>query len=230
MNVATRELAAQQVALPAAQGSVVTNVACRAVDLALAGVLVVLLIPLFLLVAVAIRLESKGAPVFRQRRIGRDGKAFTVCKFRTMYSGSSNRAHRDYVTRLIRDDDVAANGAGPLYKLQDDDRVTRVGRLLRRTSLDELPQLWNVLRGQMSLVGPRPVIPYEAEHYPPEWHERFAVRPGVTGLWQVSGRSRLTYEQMVDLDRDYVRRRSLWLNVVILARTPLAVARSEDAA
>jgi lipopolysaccharide/colanic/teichoic acid biosynthesis glycosyltransferase len=111
----------------------------------------------------------------------------------------------------------------------DDERVTRVGAVLRRTSLDELPQLWNVLRGEMSLVGPRPPIPYEVEHYPSHWFARFAVKPGVTGLWQVSGRSELTLEEMVRLDVEYARRRSLWLNIRILARTVPAVLSGRGA-
>jgi lipopolysaccharide/colanic/teichoic acid biosynthesis glycosyltransferase len=117
----------------------------------------------------------------------------------------------------------------PRYKMVGDRRMTRFGRVLRRSSLDELPQLWNVLRGEMSLVGPRPPIPYEVEHYPPHWFARFAVKPGVTGLWQVSGRSEVTLEQMVQLDVEYARRRSLWFNVAILLRTVPAVLSGRGA-
>ena len=117
-----------------------------------------------------------------------------------------------------------------MFKLAGDKRVTRVGHLLRRASLDELPQLWNVLRGDMSLVGPRPPIPYEVEHYPPHWFDRFAVKPGMTGLWQVSGRSELGLEEMVALDIEYVARRSLWFNVTILARTVPVVFAGRGAA
>ena len=232
MNVLAREFAHQSVAaLPSQRETTATAIGCRALDLILGLTLMVVLMPLLVAIALAIRLESPGGPIFSQRRLGRGLTLFTVYKFRTMYSGRSSATHREYVTSLIRGDGLAsANGDSGLYKLQRDDRVTRVGTFLRRTSLDELPQLWNVVRGQMSLVGPRPVIPYELEHYPPDWCERFAVRPGLTGLWQVSGRSRLSYEQMVDLDREYVRRRSFWLNVAILARTPLAVAHAKDAA
>jgi lipopolysaccharide/colanic/teichoic acid biosynthesis glycosyltransferase len=152
-------------------------------------------------------------------------------KLRTMTCGGSAETHREYVIDLIHTDRVSSsNGGGSLYKLHDDQRVTRVGRVLRRTSFDELPQLWNVVRGEMSLVGPRPAIPYEVAHYPPAWCERFTVRPGLTGLWQVSGRSRLTYGQMVELDVEYARRRSFWLNIAILARTPSVIVQVKDAA
>jgi lipopolysaccharide/colanic/teichoic acid biosynthesis glycosyltransferase len=145
-----------------------------------------------------------------------------------MQSQASQQQHRDYVLQLIASD--AADEDSDLFKLSADARVTRVGRLLRKSSLDELPQLWNVLLGDMSLVGPRPTIEYEVEKYPPSWFARFAVRPGMTGLWQVSGRSKLTYEQMVQLDIEYARNRSLWLNVKILFRTIPAVLFARGAA
>jgi lipopolysaccharide/colanic/teichoic acid biosynthesis glycosyltransferase len=232
MKTLSPELARQSRAAFRSPGEAMATAAgCRALDLVLGTALLVLLLPLLLLIALAIRLESPGSPVFSQRRFGRRMTGFTVYKFRTMYHDRSSAVHRDYVIGLIRGDRVgSSNDDGGLYKLQRDERVTRIGRFLRRTSLDELPQLWNVVRGQMSLVGPRPVIPYEVEHYPTDWYERFSVRPGLTGLWQVSGRSRLSYEQMVHLDREYVHCRSFWLNVVILARTPLAVAHAKDAA
>lgn len=208
-----------------------TALSCRVLDLMLGAALIVLLLPLFVLIGIAIRWDTIGNVVYRQRRLGRDKAVFTMYKFRTMQCGGSTAPHREYVIGLIRADGAASsNGSSRLYKLHDDARVTRVGRMLRRWSLDELPQLWNVLRGQMSLVGPRPAIPYEVEHYPPGWCDRFTVRPGLTGLWQVSGRSRLTYAQMVDLDLEYARRRSFWLNIVILARTPWVAAHGKDAA
>jgi lipopolysaccharide/colanic/teichoic acid biosynthesis glycosyltransferase len=208
-----------------------TDLCCRALDLVVGTALLVLLLPLLVLIGIAIRLDSPGHVVFSQRRFGRGLAVFTMYKLRTMHCGRSTAPHREYVVGLIHADRASpSNGSGGLYKLQHDERVTRVGRLLRRTSLDELPQLWNVIRGEMSLVGPRPVIPYEVEHYPPDWSERFTVRPGLTGLWQVSGRSRLTYAEMVDLDLEYARRRSFWLNVTILARTPRVIAQGKDAA
>jgi lipopolysaccharide/colanic/teichoic acid biosynthesis glycosyltransferase len=189
---------------------------CRALDLVATIVLLVLLAPLLLAIALVIKLDSPGPMLFRQHRVGRDRKQFLVAKFRTMRHGADHDVHRDYMLALIE-------SGTPAPKLAGDARVTRFGGFLRRTSLDELPQLWNVLRGEMSLVGPRPPIPYEVERYPAHWFERFAVKPGVTGLWQVSGRSEVSLEQMIELDVDYVRRRSVLLNVWILLCTAPAV-------
>ena len=196
-----------------------TDIAIRALDVVLAGTLLALLAPPLLLIALAIRIDSPGFPIFRQRRVGRSLKPFTVHKFRTMRTGAASDVHREFVLALIAGEQPKQDGDGPKFKLRSDARVTRIGRFLRRTSLDELPQLWNVLRGDMSLVGPRPPIPYEVDRYPPHWFGRFAVKPGVTGLWQVSGRSELTLEEMIALDMQYVDQRSLWLNVWILLRT-----------
>ena len=196
--------------------SVALDFACRALDLLATTVLVLLLAPFILLIALVIKLDSPGPVFFRQQRVGRDRRSFLVAKFRTMQHGAHHDVHRDYMLALIE-------SGTPAPKLAGDARVTRFGGFLRRTSLDELPQLWNVLRGDMSLVGPRPPIPYEVEHYPSHWFERFAVKPGVTGLWQVSGRSEVSLEQMIELDVEYVRRRSVLLNVWILLRTAPAV-------
>jgi lipopolysaccharide/colanic/teichoic acid biosynthesis glycosyltransferase len=196
---------------------------CRVLDVTAATVLLLLLAPLMLLIALAVRLESPGPVIFRQRRVGRSLAPFTVNKFRTMRKDVSHDVHKQFVLGLIAGDEPPEGSSGSRYKLVGDARVTRVGRILRRTSLDELPQLWNVVRGDMSLVGPRPPIPYEVEHYPPHWFRRFAVKPGVTGLWQVSGRSQVTLEQMISLDIEYIERRSFWLNVWILLRTVPAV-------
>ncbi len=196
-----------------------TGAACRALDIAVSAVLLALLLPIFLVIAAAIRLDSAGRIVYRQRRVGRDLASFTLNKFRTMHSGVGHETHRQFVLGLISGEHAESDGDPNFFKMANDDRVTRVGRFLRKTSLDELPQLWNVLRGDMSLVGPRPPIPYEVEHYPPHWFDRFAVKPGMTGLWQVSGRSELTLEEMIALDVEYARTRSLWLNLKILART-----------
>jgi lipopolysaccharide/colanic/teichoic acid biosynthesis glycosyltransferase len=201
----------------------------RTIELALSVSLLVLLLPVLVLIAVAVRLDSAGPALFRQRRVGRELKPFIVNKFRTMHDGVSHDAHRAFVLGLIAGKHPEPRKKGPRFKLVGDERVTRVGRLLRRSSLDELPQLWNVVRGDMSLVGPRPSIPYEVEHYPPHWSARFAVKPGLTGLWQVSGRSELTLEQMAALDTEYVRRRSLWLNLSILARTVPVVLSARGA-
>ena len=196
--------------------SAAIDVACRALDLVATTLLTIALAPFILLIALLIKLDSPGPVLFRQQRVGRDRRRFLVAKFRTMQHGADHDVHRDYMLALIE-------SGTPAPKLAGDARVTRFGGFLRRTSLDELPQLWNVLRGDMSLVGPRPPIPYEVEHYPSHWFERFAVKPGVTGLWQVSGRSEVSLEQMIELDVEYVRRRSLLLNLWILLRTAPAV-------
>ena len=185
--------------------------------------------PLMPFIAAAIYIDSPGPVLFRQRRLGRQMRPFTVLKFRTMRADADSALHRDYVRSLIGTqppEDAPDN----LYKLVIDPRVTRVGRFLRSWSIDELPQLWNVLRGEMSLVGPRPVIEYEVEQYPDWYLRRFAVKPGLTGLWQVSGRNEKTYEEMVRYDIDYAERRSLWLDLRILARTALVVMRRQGVA
>jgi lipopolysaccharide/colanic/teichoic acid biosynthesis glycosyltransferase len=212
-------------------------VACRALDVAVSAVLLLVLLPVFLILAAAIRLDSSGRVFYRQRRIGRHQAPFTVNKFRTMHSGAGHETHREFVIGLIAREQGQSEaqvktdgGESNFFKMANDTRVTRVGRFLRKSSLDELPQLWNVLRGDMSLVGPRPPIPYEVEHYPGHWFDRFAVKPGMTGLWQVSGRSELGLEEMVALDVEYARTRSVWLNLKILARTVPAVFAGRGAA
>jgi lipopolysaccharide/colanic/teichoic acid biosynthesis glycosyltransferase len=203
----------------------------RGLDVVGALAALLLLSPLMLLVAAAIRLGSPGPVIFRQKRLGMDGATFTFYKFRSMVSNGDDRIHRDFVARLIKDGQsiAAAEGAAP-FKLQADPRITRVGRLIRKTSIDELPQLFNVLRGDMSLVGPRPPIPYETAHYEP-WHLRriLSIKPGITGLWQVDGRSRVSFDEMVRMDLRYVRRCSLLLDLKILAKTVLVVVRCQGA-
>jgi lipopolysaccharide/colanic/teichoic acid biosynthesis glycosyltransferase len=200
-----------------------TIVACRALDIVLAVVMLIALVPVLIAIAIAIRLDSPGRTLFRQPRVGRDLTPFTLNKFRTMRDGAGQETHRLFVLGLIAGEAPTGEVATPVFKMTEDERVTRVGRVLRRSSLDELPQLWNVLRGEMSLVGPRPPIAYEVDHYPAHWFVRFAVKPGMTGLWQVSGRCQLTLEEMIRLDTHYVHRRSLWLNLCILVRTIPAV-------
>jgi lipopolysaccharide/colanic/teichoic acid biosynthesis glycosyltransferase len=206
-----------------------TSLARRTLDVSVAGTVLLLMVPVIALAAIAVRLSSPGPVLFRQRRLGRDMRPFTVLKFRTMRADADSALHRDYVRSLIGTqppEDAPDN----LYKLVIDPRVTRVGRFLRSWSLDEVPQLWNVLRGEMSLVGPRPVIEYEVEQYPDWYLRRFAVKPGLTGLWQVSGRNEKTYEEMVRFDIEYAERRSLWLDLRILARTALVVMRRQGVA
>jgi lipopolysaccharide/colanic/teichoic acid biosynthesis glycosyltransferase len=208
-----------------------TLAVCRALDLLIASVALLLSVPILLVACILIRLESPGPAIFRQRRLGRDRRPFTVHKLRTMSASANPGVHREYIDELINGTETThSDGERDLYKLANDDRVTRVGRFLRRTSLDELPQLLDVLRGPMSLVGPRPVIPYEAELYPSGYDRRFAVKPGLTGLWQVSGRNECSYREMVALDISWVERHSVSAYLSIVARTPWVLLRSRGAA
>ena len=193
----------------------------------------VLFSPVFLLIAIAIKATSQGPVFFRQRRVGQNGNLFVFLKFRSMYVNNDAAVHKEYVQRLIagKADKQPSDGDGqPVYKLTRDSRITRVGSFLRKTSLDELPQFINVLKGEMSLVGPRPPVPYEVEAYD-IWHRRrlLEARPGITGLWQVSGRSRVTFDDMVRLDLHYARTWSPWMDIKILLRTPAAVVLGEGA-
>ena len=201
----------------------------RAMDILGSAVALIILSPLLLAIALAIKLTSKGPVLFRQERLGLRGKGFIFLKFRSMYVDCDERAHKDYVERFIQQQESAASRTvdgkvAEVYKLQDDPRITPLGRLLRRTSLDEFPQFINVLRGEMSLVGPRPPIPYEFDFYG-VWHRRriLEARPGITGLWQVEGRSSTTFDEMVRFDLRYTREWSLWLDIKILLKTPWVV-------
>jgi lipopolysaccharide/colanic/teichoic acid biosynthesis glycosyltransferase len=201
----------------------------RALDVMGALLMIMALGWLFAAIALVVRLDSPGPSIFRQRRVGRGGRVFTVYKFRTMYVGEAEAIHAAHVRNRFRRSAQDIAERLRLYKLLEAN-VTRAGRVLRRTSLDELPQLWNVLRGEMSLVGPRPVATYEAAAYPDWYHERFQVKPGLTGLWQTRGRDRLTYEEMVRLDIEFVSRRSLAVYLAILAATvPALLFRRETA-
>ena len=205
----------------------------RCFDVTCSLVALTVLSPALLLIAVAVKLTSKGPVLFRQKRLGQYGKEFIFVKFRSMYFANDQRIHEEYVTRFIAGTDTpsrAKRGPQQIHKLTDDPRVTPVGRFLRKTSLDELPQFLNVLGGEMSLVGPRPPIPYEYEHYD-LWHRRrlSQVKPGITGLWQVEGRSKLRFDEMVRLDLKYADSWSLWLDLKILLRTPKAVLSGEGA-
>jgi lipopolysaccharide/colanic/teichoic acid biosynthesis glycosyltransferase len=203
----------------------------RLMDIAGSMVLLTISAPVLLMIAAAVKFSSEGPILYRQRRVGQYGKPFTFLKFRSMYVDNDPAVHKNYVLGLIagkaeRHPEVAndsGSGAG-VYKLTQDDRITRVGAFLRRSSLDELPQLFNVLKGEMSLVGPRPAIPYEVAAYQ-TWHRRrvLEVKPGITGLWQVHGRGRVKFDEMVRLDLRYARDWSPWLDVKILLCTPRAV-------
>jgi lipopolysaccharide/colanic/teichoic acid biosynthesis glycosyltransferase len=216
-------------ALPAGGSRRVYLAAKRLVDLVLAALGLVALLPVTAVVALLVRLTSSGPALFRQTRVGRNGRLFTMLKFRTMNSGCSDELHRAYVRELLTQDQPSPAGRQRLYKLDNDSRVTPLGRVLRRTSIDELPQLLNVLRGDMSLVGPRPVLPWEADLLRDGYAGRFGVPPGITGLWQTSGRSTLTMRQALDLDLDYVDRRGMVLDLRILLKTALVVLRPGDA-
>ena len=192
----------------------------RALDAFIAFMALLVAAPILLLIAMLIRVTSTGPVLFRQTRIGAGGRSFVMLKFRTMKDRCSDDLHREYVTDLLNG---AATQKDGLFKLHNDPRITAVGRALRKLSLDELPQLINVLRGEMSLVGPRPSLPWELRMFPAWAYRRLEVLPGVTGLWQVGGRNRLTMLQGLELDVQYVEQRSLWLDLRIIAKTPIAL-------
>ena len=215
------------------QATKVSRVIKRAIDVLGSAMALIVLSPIFLTIAAAIRVSSPGPILFRQKRIGQYGVPFTFLKFRSMYCANDSQIHMEYIKRFIAgnvDPGKSETNGQAVYKITKDPRVTRVGRLLRKTSLDEFPQLLNVLMGEMSLVGPRPPIPYEVESYD-IWHRRrlLEVRPGLTGLWQVNGRSRLRFDDMVRLDLKYATAWSLWLDVKILLRTPRAIFSGDGA-
>jgi lipopolysaccharide/colanic/teichoic acid biosynthesis glycosyltransferase len=197
----------------------------RALDIAFSSVLLAVTSPLLLLLWCLVRSTTAGPALFRQERVGRDMRPFLMLKLRTMYVDNNDQAHRAYVTSMLSAAEEAPARNGALFKLVGDPRVTPLGAWLRRTSMDELPQLINVLRGEMSLVGPRPVLPWEARLFGEIYRPRFTVKPGITGLWQVSGRSRLSMRTALELDLEYARRRSVVLDLSILARTVPALFR-----
>lgn len=201
----------------------------RAIDVAGSLVMLVLLAPLMAVVALLVKCTSPGPVFFRQERVGGRGRSFRMNKFRTIHADADTTLHEQYVEGFIEAGARKPGGDGTICKLVDDPRVTRVGRFLRRTSIDEVPQFWNVLVGEMSLVGPRPALPYEVAHYR-IWHRRrFDVAPGMTGLWQVSGRSRTSFDEMVQLDLRYARNRTILNDLRILAATPWAVLSGRGA-
>lgn len=205
----------------------------RVMDIVGSALALIVCAPLFLVTALAIKASSKGPVFFRQQRVGQYGRLFTFLKFRSMHINNDSTVHREYVTKLIAgqaERETSSRKDEGVYKLTNDRRVTRVGKFIRRTSVDELPQLLNVLEGQMSLVGPRPAIPYEVAAYD-TWHRRrvLEVKPGITGAWQVNGRSRVKFDEMVRLDLQYARSWSPWMDINILMRTPRAVFRGDGA-
>ena len=206
----------------------VQRAAKRGLDVVVSLTLLLSLVPVLAVIALVIWLDpaSPGSVVFHQMRLGKDGRPFRLYKFRTMVRDADAAIHRAYYRQLINGEAERIAGT---FKLARDPRITRVGHVLRRFSLDELPQLWNVLKGDMSLVGPRPPIPYEAELYGPRERRRLEVAPGLTGLWQISGRNCLDFQQMIELDLRYIEEWSIWLDLAILVRTPWVVLRGEGA-
>ena len=218
------------VALSSRQEVSVASMAKRALDIAGSAALLVVIAPVLLIIAALVKLTSPGPVFFRQIRVGEHAKPFTMLKFRTMRVDADDRVHREYVASLIAAGAQGASAKEGVFKITNDPRVTPIGRVLRKTSLDELPQFINVLLGSMSLVGPRPPIPYEVEQYKP-WHHRRVLdaKPGITGLWQVTGRSRTTFDEMVRLDLRYARTCSFWTDIKILLATPRAVLSGKGA-
>lgn len=206
------------------------RLAKRLMDIVGSSLALIMWLPIFIAIAVAIKLTSKGPVLFCQQRLGQFNRKFCLLKFRSMCVNNDATIHREYVKRLIADGCGQVSHGQVAYKLTADPRVTPIGRFLRRTSLDELPQFLNVLIGDMSLVGPRPPLPYEVEHYH-VWHRTrlLAAKPGMTGLWQVSGRSRVKFDDMVRMDLRYSTSWSLWLDIKILLQTPLAVFSANGA-
>jgi lipopolysaccharide/colanic/teichoic acid biosynthesis glycosyltransferase len=201
----------------------------RVIDLFGSVLLLILSLPLLAVIAIAVKVTSTGPILFKQQRVGQYGRYFTFLKFRTMWDRNDHSVHQQYVTQLIAGsaEQIVQNGRSEgVYKLANDPRITPLGKFLRKTSLDELPQFFNVLKGDMSLVGPRPPIPYEVAAYK-TWHRRrvLQVKPGITGLWQVTGRSRVSFDEMVRLDLHYANFWSPWLDLKILMRTPAAVIK-----
>lgn len=200
--------------------------ATRSLDVLVSAVALAVLSPVFAVVAAIIRCTSNGPAFFRQERVGEGRRPFTFYKFRTMRPGGSDDALRDLIERELRGEDTSVDGS---FKLSRDPRITGIGAFLRKTSLDELPQLFNVLKGDMTLVGPRPCLSWEAEMFPDQYQSRFTVKPGLTGLWQVSGRSTMGTLEMLELDRQYVAERSILGDLSILVRTIPSMARGGGA-
>lgn len=206
-------------------------IAKRGIDIIGSLAAIAVLSPVFMVLAILVKCSSKGPILFRQTRVGQYGKKFTFLKFRSMRVNNDAAIHKEFVTKFIAGKgEKQAGGEGAVFKLTNDPRITSIGRFIRRTSLDELPQFFNVLKGDMSLVGPRPPVPYEFEVYD-AWHRTrvFEVRPGITGLWQVNGRSKTNFDDMVRLDLQYARTWTVWMDIKILAKTPKAVLGGEGA-
>ncbi|MCA1830347.1 MAG: sugar transferase, partial [Actinobacteria bacterium] len=197
----------------------------RALDLLIALSVLILGSPLWLLIAILIKLESQGAALHRGIVVGKDAKPFRYYKFRSMRIDGDDKAHRRFIERYVRENGGHEHDGEIVYKLLGDDRITAVGRWIRKFSLDEIPQLWNVVRGEMSIVGPRPPLDYEFEHYDEQAKMRLVVKPGITGMQQVWHRHSASFDEKLRMDMDYISRRSLWLDVKLIAHTLLAIPR-----
>jgi lipopolysaccharide/colanic/teichoic acid biosynthesis glycosyltransferase len=209
---------------------VARDAAKRLLDIIVSAIFLIILSPLFLFLSALVKLTSKGPVFFRQQRVGEAGRPFIMLKFRTMQLNADHRIHQQYIEKYIQSNETSQPGKNVVFKMLDDPRVTRLGHFLRKSSLDEFPQFWNVLRGEMSLVGPRPPLAYEVARYK-RWHRRrvLEVKPGITGLWQVTGRSRTTFDEMVRMDIQYAKSYSLWTDLKILLATPRAVLSGNGA-
>ncbi len=204
--------------------TIVEDMLKRSMDFTVALIMLIFCLPLFIVISILIKIDSPGPVFFRQKRVGFGGRQFTFLKFRSMYVNNDDSVHKSFVKEFISGKNSNEQGENKTYKIVNDKRVTRVGRFLRKTSLDELPQLINVLRGEMSLVGPRPCIPYEFDEYR-IWHRRrvIEVKPGITGFWQVYGRSITTFENMVRMDIRYIKYRNLLLDIILILKTPFSL-------
>jgi lipopolysaccharide/colanic/teichoic acid biosynthesis glycosyltransferase len=209
---------------------VARDAAKRMLDIAGSTAFLLAFSPVFLFVSALVKLTSTGPVFFRQQRVGEAGRPFLMLKFRTMHVNADHRIHQQYVENFIQSSGTSGSRANVVFKIVDDPRVTPLGHFLRRSSLDEFPQFWNVLTGEMSLVGPRPPLPYEVARYK-GWHRRrlLEAKPGITGLWQVTGRSRTTFDEMVRLDLRYAKNCSVWTDLKILLATPRAVISGKGA-
>ena len=219
----------QMIRLCSQKNSYIFNKIKHGLDALIVLPVFVLLLPLFLMISIAIKLNSRGPVFYRAKAMGRNGTPFNMYKFRSMQVDTGNGTHKEYVTKLINGQITKDSGKGGVFKITDDQRVTPIGKLLRKLSLDELPQLINVLKGEMSLVGPRPCLPYEYEAYK-DWHKkRLSIRPGITGIWQVTGRSAVSFEDMVLLDLYYIYNRNILMDINILYETIFAVLEKRGA-
>jgi lipopolysaccharide/colanic/teichoic acid biosynthesis glycosyltransferase len=191
----------------------------RLIDIVFGSIVLIVLSPVLLFIAILIKLDSPGPVIFSHKRVGKDGRAFMLYKFRTMVTGGDDHGYMNYLTELIENSNNNGGNGKPYIKMKDDNRVTRVGHVLRDHYLDELPQMINVIKGDLSLVGPRPHVQFEVDHYTPEQRRRLSVPPGLTGLWQVTGKADCTFVELISYDLDYIDTWSLWLDIQILLAT-----------